>query len=448
MKIKQFEDKGLSHYSYAVLSECQDELVLIDPTRDITPYLEFAQEHNAKIIAVVETHPHADFVSGHLELHRRTGATLYCSNLVGADYPHSVFDEGNTIKFGKIKLSALNTPGHSPDSICVLLEHEEKQKAVFTGDTLFIGDCGRPDLRENVGNFRAKQKELAKQMYHSLREKLLPLLPETIVYPAHGAGTLCGKALSEANQSTIGEEKEHNWSLKTMAESDFVEALTSDQPFIPHYFVYDVEVNKAGAPDLEESLARVPELNESELLSDHLIIDGRPEEIFKEGHLLGAINIQNGGKFETWLGSVLKPEEKCYLIGTDVLGAREMLRKASKIGYETKIMGTVTATNKANILSPKLDVEDFKKHTEDFTIVDVRNQSEVKEGKLFANSIAIPLPELRERMSQVPTDKPIVVHCAGGYRSAVGSSLLEAKLQGNQKVYDLGNSVKEFTPQN
>ena len=172
MIIKQFEDKGLAHYSYAILSECKSEIVLIDSSRDIQPYLNFAKGHNANIIGVIETHPHADFVSGHLELHQKTGATIYCSKLLGAEYPHQTFDNGDKIEFGKITLKAINTPGHSPDSICILLEHDSKQKAVFTGDTLFIGDCGRPDLRENAGNFKAKQKELAKDMYYSLHEKL------------------------------------------------------------------------------------------------------------------------------------------------------------------------------------------------------------------------------------------------------------------------------------
>jgi len=445
MIIKQFEDKGLAHYSYAVLSECKSEIILIDPSRDIQPYLSFATDHLATIIGVIETHPHADFVSGHLELHKKTGATIYCSKLVGAEYPHQTFDNGDKIEFGKITLLALNTPGHSPDSICILLEHEGKQKAVFTGDTLFIGDCGRPDLRENSGNFKAKQKELARDMYYSLHEKLMVLENTTIVHPAHGAGTLCGKALSDSNQSTIGEEKETNWCMKDMSEKDFVETLTTDQPFIPHYFPFDVGINKSGAPNLEESLLKVPVLNsEEEINNSVLIVDGRPEHIFKKGHFKGAINIQNGGKFETWLGSVIKPEERFYLIGADEKEVKDLLYKAAKIGYESNVSGLLWKISDAHDdITDSLDLEKFKRSPQDFTIVDIRNKSEVKEGKPFTTSIEIPLPELRERLNEIPTDKPVVIHCAGGYRSAIGSSLVEAKLKG-QNIFDLGEKVKEF----
>ncbi len=443
MKIIQFEDKGLSHYSYAILSE--GEIALVDPARNIRPYLDFANQHQAKIKAVIETHPHADFISGHQELHAVTGATLYCSKWVGASYPHVSFDEGDAIRLGTLALYALNTPGHSPDSISVVVESEGKKKAVFTGDTLFIGDCGRPDLRENVGNLRASQKELAKQMYRSLREKLLPLPPEVIVYPAHGAGTLCGKALREANQSTMGEEKEHNWSLGTMSEKDFVQILTSDQPFIPYYFRHDVEWNKRGVPPLEEALSAVPLLDSFDSIQKgFFIVDGRPGLKFKKGHLPRAFNIQNGGKFETWLGSVLKPEEKFYLVGSDLREAKELVYKAAKIGYEQNVLGILADTGQFTLGSPLLDLEEFKKNPEGYTIVDVRNASETKTGKAFEHSLLIPLPELRDRLSELPLHKPIVVHCAGGYRSAIGSSLLAEKWGNQVPIFDLGEKVKEF----
>lgn len=182
MIIEQFEDKGLAHYFYAILSECENKIMLIDPSRDITPYLSFAEAHDATIIGVIETHPHADFVSGHMELQQVTGAVMYCSKLLGAEYNHQTFDDGDMLVFGKMKLKALNTPGHSPDSISVVLEHNGQDKAVFTGDTLFIGDCGRPDLREQAGNLTAKREQLAKKMYHSLRDKLLMLEDAVWVY--------------------------------------------------------------------------------------------------------------------------------------------------------------------------------------------------------------------------------------------------------------------------
>ena len=292
MKIEQFEDKGLSHYSYAILSEFEREIILIDPSRNVEPYLEYAKRNEAKIISVIETHPHADFVSGHLELHERLGATIYCSKLVGALYPHQIFDDGDHIEIGEIRLNALNTPGHSPDSICIVLEHEGSDRAVFTGDTLFIGDCGRPDLREKSGNVKAGREQLASQMYHSLRRDLMTLNGDVLVYPAHGAGTLCGKALSEANSSTIRAEKLSNWALQVMTEEEFVKALLEDQPFIPKYFGYDVELNKNGAASFKNSISAI---DRSATVSDKntLIIDTRPKTDFRNGHIKGAINLQN-----------------------------------------------------------------------------------------------------------------------------------------------------------
>ncbi len=228
MQIKQWEDANLAQFSYAILSDCEKKVVLIDPARNPQQYLDYAKENNAEIIGIIETHPHADFISSHLELSQLTGATIYTSSLIDAAYPHTAFDHGNTMELGKIRLTALHTPGHSPDSISILLEHDGKPKAVFTGDTLFIGDCGRPDLREGAGNLRGTRLELAKNMYHPLRDKLIPLNDDITLYPAHGAGTLCGKGLSKANSSTIGQEKQTNWTLQAMTEDEFVKALLSD----------------------------------------------------------------------------------------------------------------------------------------------------------------------------------------------------------------------------
>lgn len=444
MEIKQFEDKNLSHFSYAIWSECANEVVLIDPARNTRPYLDFTEEKGAKIIAVVETHPHADFVSSHLELHQTTGATIYASKLVDAAYPHQTFDEGDSIRFGKIKLWPLNTPGHSPDSISIVLEHDGKQKAVFTGDTLFIGDCGRPDLREGAGNIKAKREDLAKQMYHSLRDKLMKLDDEVVVYPAHGAGTLCGKNLSKESQSTIGQEKQTNWSLQEATEEEFVANLLADQPFVPAYFPFDVELNKKGAPGLAESLAAVKKTASPSSFDPAVwVVDVRKEADFKAGHLPHAVNIQEDGKFETWLGSIIQPEEKFYLVAANEEQLNRVLPRVAAIGYEGAIIEAGVAPQGGE-KEAKLDVKEFKQHTGDYTIVDVRNGSEVENGKIFDNSIAIPLAELRHRAAEIPTDKPIVVHCAGGYRSAAGSSLLKAELKAPAKVFDLSDAVKDF----
>ena len=307
MKIKQFEDKNLAHYSYAVLCDTNAEMILIDPARNPKPYYDFAQEHNAQIIGVIETHPHADFVSSHLQIYKEKGARIFASKLMNPEYPFIGFDEGAMLEMGTVKLKSMNTPGHSPDSISVVLEHDGKDRAVFTGDTLFIGDCGRPDLREQGENLDLKREELARKMYSSLRDKLMLLNDDVVVYPAHGAGTLCGKALSKANSSTIGAEKASNWSLQAMSEAEFVDALTADQPFIPKYFPYDVDLNKKGAPGFQESLEKVVQaqivdaLDKAGALDDQIIIvDSRNAVAYKKKHLKNSINIMDGEKFETW----------------------------------------------------------------------------------------------------------------------------------------------------
>ncbi|MES2063396.1 MAG: MBL fold metallo-hydrolase [Bacteroidota bacterium] len=441
MKIEQFEDKGLSHYSYAILSECENQIVLIDPSRNIAPYLAFADQYRAKIIGVIETHPHADFISGHLELHQLTGATIYCSVLVGANYPHQAFDEGDTIHLGHAKLKSLNTPGHSPDSICIVLEHDGKDKAVFTGDTLFIGDCGRPDLRESAGNIKAKREELAGLMYHSLRDKLTVLDNDVLVYPAHGAGTLCGKALSEAHSSTIEAEKMSNWSLKEITENQFITELLKDQPFIPKYFPYNVEINKQGANSLAGAITAVNRRKPARLNKSIFIIDTRPEAVYKAGHLPGSINLQSGGKFETWLGSIITPGEAFYLVAKNEDTREELIGRIAKIGYEQFIEAAFIGEEGKETME-QLSFSEFMENSAAYTIVDIRNAAEVKEHPVFEKAIPIPLPELRERLSEIRFNNPIVVHCAGGYRSAAGSSILQNAFGEQTKVYDLGEAIK------
>ncbi|MCC5920632.1 MAG: MBL fold metallo-hydrolase [Cyclobacteriaceae bacterium] len=442
MKIQQFEDKGLAHYSYALLAG--DEVYLVDPARNPAPYYEFAKEHSAQIKGVIETHPHADFVSSHLEIHQTTGAKIYVSEMVGADYPHIAFDEGDVIELPeKVKLKAIHTPGHSPDGISIIVEEDGKDKAVFTGDTLFIGDVGRPDLREKAGNMQAKREELAKMMYKS-RDKFMALDDDVVVYPAHGSGSLCGKALSDANSSTIGEEKQTNYALKTMTEDEFVKVLLEDQPFIPKYFPWSVGVNKAGAEDYQKSIDAVKRLDKNHTVKEGaVVIDGRTAEAFKGSHIKGAYNIQEGNKFETWLGSIVSPEEKYYLVAGDEETLESLIQKTSKIGYEKLIAGAFVYDANDGEKSPSLDLEDFKKNPDNYSIIDIRNASETAEGKFFDNAIALPLPELREKASEVANGKPLVVHCAGGYRSAAGSSILQAKLS-DHEVFDLSDAVNEF----
>lgn len=449
MVIEQFEDKNLAHYSYAIMSN--GEMALVDPARDPRPYYDFAKLHNAKITAVIETHPHADFVSSHLEIYKTTGATIYASGLVSAEYLHQPFDEGDAIVLGKITLKSLNTPGHSPDSISIVaLDENDKEQAAFTGDTLFIGDCGRPDLREKAGAITAEKTDLAKQMYHSLRNKLMVLPDNVMVYPAHGAGSLCGKGLSEQNRSIIGAEKISNWSLQNMSEEDFVKELLSDQPFIPKYFPFDVAVNKKGAENFSTSVSNVPKREAvtcqacaKSLNTDILIVDTRPQAQFKKAHLKNAINLMNDTKFETWLGSIVNPGEKFYLAAENETVLNQLMERAAKIGYETQIE-LAFVLEYGNTEMKLFDSEELKNNEEAFTIIDIRNDSEVKDQKIFKNSLHIPLYELRERINEIPVNKPIVVHCAGGYRSAAGSSIIQSKLNGTSLVFDLGEAVKQF----
>ena len=448
MKIEQFEDKNLAHYSYAILSECALEIVLIDPARNPKPYYDFAQENGAKIIAVIETHSHADFVSSHLQIQQETGAKIYASKLMNPHYAFEAFDEGGVLEMGKVKLKALNTPGHSPDSISIVLEHEGADKAVFTGDTLFIGDCGRPDLREKGEDLELKREELARKMYSSLREKLMLLSDAVTVYPAHGAGTLCGKALSKASSSTIGAERATNWSLQGMSEAAFVEALTADQPFIPRYFPYDVELNKKGAPGLDAAMSQVfrsqmidQAEQVSELDPEVVVVDTRNAAAYKQRHVKNSINIMDGEKFETWLGALVSPGDPFYLAAADEETLGVLIERTAKIGYEGFIKAAFVLDFGLET-SPSLDFEAFKEDPEAYTIVDIRNASEAESAPAFKNALNIPLPELDSLFNEIPTDKPVVVHCAGGYRSAAGSSLLENKL--SAEVFDLGERIKAF----
>ncbi|RFN59105.1 MBL fold metallo-hydrolase [Marixanthomonas ophiurae] len=445
MKIKQFEYKPLSHYSYAIISD--GKMALVDPERDPMQYYTFAQANNAEIVAVFETHPHADFVSSHLQVHKETGATIYSSEKTGADYPHTSFDDGNTIKMGYITFTAINTPGHSPDSITIQAT-EGENTALFTGDTLFVGDVGRPDLREKAGHLKAKREELAKMMYNTIQTKFKDLPDSALVYPAHGAGSLCGKGMSaDASSSTLGNERIGNWAFKNQTEEQFINHLLNSQPFIPHYFGYNVAINKEGAENLSESIGRIPlQLAVSEKKDDILVVDSRDEAVFKKNHLPESINIMatsETSKFETWLGSIVKPEEEFYVVVDSVEKANSLLNRIAKIGYEKQVKAVLTLGEKKINQSPAFNLSEFKKNPDAFTIVDIRNESEVNERKFFEEALAIPLHQLREHVSEIPTEKPIMVHCAGGYRSAAGSSILETELK-NTPVFDLSDAVTQF----
>jgi len=445
MDIKQFKDDPLAHYSYAIVSE--GKMALVDPSRNPMQYYRYAESKNARIVAVFETHPHADFVSGHMQIHQETGATIYTSEKLGADYPHKTFDDGDSFEMGKITFSAINTPGHSPDGITIVAKEEDKT-ALFTGDTLFIGDVGRPDLREKAGNMTAKRKELASDMYHTIKNKFTELPDDTLVYPAHGAGSLCGKNMSDDSSSTLGNERQGNWAFKEQTEEEFIEEILKDQPFIPAYFGFDVDLNKTGP----ENVQRTKWANDVKLyvtekeVEEMLVVDTRDEEDYKKGHLSNSINIMcrsQKDKLETWLGAIVKPEEPFYLVVESIERLDEILERVAKIGYEKQIKGIYTLGEDLPVESKEFDLEDFKNNQNNYTIVDIRNTSEVNDGKIFENAIAVPLNELRDDVTDIPSHKPVVVHCAGGYRSAAGSSILENIFDAT-RVYDLSDDIKEF----
>lgn len=449
MEIKQFEDKSLAHFSYAVLSK--GKVGLIDPGRNPLPYYEFAEQHNARIIAVIETHLHADFISSPLEIHNKTGATIYISKLAGAAYPHQAFDGGDEIALGDITLKSIQTPGHSPESISILAINENGQaKAVFTGDTLFVGDCGRPDLRIQGREIQAVLPRFARQLYHSLHDRLMPLPDDIAVFPAHGKGSLCGKNLSQETSSTIGNEKINNWSLQHMDEDRFMSELLADLPFIPKYFPFDVTQNKTGAESFESGISRIEikNLSNCEEFTDSAIpgipvIDSRMASRFRKTHFRNAINLMVDLRFETWLGSIINPKEKFYLIAENEAILNELIERIAKIGYEKQIVGAYVS-DCGNTKSEMMDIQEFHDKANTYTVIDVRNDSEVRAKNIFPDAMHIPLQELRERIREIPLDKPILVHCAGGYRSAAGASIIASALPEKVRVYDFGDQVQLF----
>ncbi|MCS7152606.1 MAG: rhodanese-like domain-containing protein [Bacteroidia bacterium] len=451
MIVKQFFDEPLAQYGYAIISD--GEMAVIDPGRNEKPYLDLAEATGSKIVASCLTHPHADFVSSYWAIAQKTGAKVYASELIGLSVPYVGLKDGDEIKVGKVKLKAYLTPGHSPDSITyVLYDEDGREYAAFTGDWLFIGDVGRADLRAKAGNIQKQREDQARDMYHSLRRMFQILKPATLVYPAHGAGTLCGKALKQFNASTIGVERMDNWAVILAHEADeqtFIEALVSGQPHIPKYFPNSVEVNRRGPTSYYEALQGVkvlgPLTEESAKQIDRsaTIVDARPAAQFRQGHLKGAINIPLGKTFNTWLGTLIAPTEPYYLIVSSQNAYESAIDQVLAIGYEPHLKGVFIGVQYSEEsgpeLLPKEEVQKLKADSKNYTVIDVRDPDEVGSEPLVPGAIHIRLSDLRERINEVPADKPIAVHCAGGYRSAVASSILAAA--GKGKVYDVSDSV-------
>ncbi|MEQ8707334.1 MAG: MBL fold metallo-hydrolase [Phaeodactylibacter sp.] len=441
MHIHQFYDEGLAHASYAIIDN--GKMALVDPARDPQPYISYAKKHAADIVAVFETHPHADFASSHLEFHQTFGTIVYVHPDMGVTYPHQALSDQETVELGNLKIQALDTPGHSPDHNSYLLyDMNGKPHAIFTGDSLFIGDVGRPDLREDAGKFNLTRSELAGKMYETMQSVFKPLPDNVMVYPAHGAGSLCGKNMSDETVSSIGEQRKANWAFSETDKTAFVEELLSGQPNVPKYFPFSVEENRRGVPAYLSSLEKVTRVREAgDLKEEILIIDTRKAELYKKGHLDNSINIPDGEKFETWLGTLIAPGTPFYLVASSEDDLKTVMAKAAKISYEQFIAGIFElekAPVNGKVKAASLDK--IKAAPELYTILDVRSPKEHEQQPAFASSINVPLDQLLERAKQVGNGKPVAVHCAGGYRSAIAASILERAQQ--KEVLDIGDEIK------
>jgi len=438
--IEQFTDEGLSQFTYAILFD--KKIVLVDPSRDPQPFYDYAAQNDATIIAVIETHPHADFVSSHAEIYRKLKTRIYVSERLRARYPHHPVKDGDVIALNDhLLLRILDTPGHSPDSISIVLKENNIDRAVFTGDALLFGDVGRPDLREYGKNENEQRASLAKAMYATIQNKYAPLGDKVIVYPAHGAGSLCGNATRNVTSSTIGYEKQNNHAFHHANETDFVTAILKDLPFIPKYFPYDVELNRAGAADVQPGIRQVPFKEENfQPAGDALVVDIRPKSDLQDAYYPGAIYVPEGTKFETWLGTVIAPEKRFYLVVQDESAFNTAIRKLAKIGYESNVEGGFVYTVK-NKYPVSLNGKPFSlTDANDYTIIDVRNKKEYDEAPIIASSVNIPLPELDKRLAEIPKNKPIVVHCASGYRSSIAASILRKEYP-QLSILDLGEDI-------
>jgi glyoxylase-like metal-dependent hydrolase (beta-lactamase superfamily II)/rhodanese-related sulfurtransferase len=442
IQIHQFEDTDLAIYSYALVS--QWAMVIIDPTRDPQPYYDYADTHQAKIIGVIETHPHADFASSHLEIAQTTQAKIFVSTLVWAEYPHTWFDDGDEIKVGSATLQAINTPGHSPDSISILaLDSSGKQLAVFTGDTLFVGDVWRADLRESVGNIQQQQEDLAKSMYTSTREKLMTLQHHTLVLPAHGSGTLCGKWLSDDNRSTIEKELMTNPALQTISQEEFVSYLTSEQPHIPLYFPISVEHNKTGNRSIEEAKKMIAIVGIESLETNKGIIDTRPSLDYLKYKYPWSINIPLGNQFSTTLWSLFSLDQKLLFIVENMRTYQSLVKYLLKIGYEEACWGIIVLQHEA--LSPHTLWDTIT--AQDHRIIDVRSPATAAKNPIFEDqsTIRIPLYELNNRVDELPNNKILVPFCWWSYQSDIALSIIK-KERPELTVHKFGDALWEMMP--
>lgn len=437
MVFKQFYLPCLAHASYVIGDEQTGTAAVVDPQRDTDQYIAFAAEHALKIKHVFLTHLHADFVAGHLELRDREGATIYLGAAAKAAYSFTPMHDGEILEFGRVRLKVLETPGHTPESISILVFDlsisNTQPHAVLTGDTLFIGDVGRPDLRAALG---WSAIELGGMLFDSLHRKLLALPDQSLVYPAHGAGSLCGKALSKETFSTLGEQRRTNYALQPMSKESFIQVVTADQPEAPAYFTYDAVLNSEERPTLDETLARVNPMTLDDLLAlqevGAQILDSRDPGEFASAHLAGSINIGLGGQYATWAGTVLDRDHPIVIIA-DPGRENEAATRLGRIGFDHvvgylkdglhSLKSRLDLTVTTERVSAPYAAELLSSHEPPLAI-DVRTPRE-REQKHIAGSLGVPLNHLAENLGKIPKDRSLLVYCAGGYRSSIAASLLQ-----------------------
>lgn len=432
VQLEQFYLACLAHASYLVASD--GVAAVIDPQRDVDLYLDLARKNSLKIEHIIETHLHADFVSGHHELAARTGANIYIGARSGCSFPHVAVKDGDFLQFGKCRLDFLSTPGHTLESICIAmtdLGEASRPRAVFTGDTLFVGDVGRPDLSTQFS-----PQELAAMLYHSLHDKVLKLPDDTQVYPAHGAGSLCGRQMSSERSSTIAKERQRNYALQCQCEEEFVRLLTDGLPPKPEYFFRDVELNRRGAAVLSDIPQPLPVRAPEVLLLEKegaVVLDTRPAMQFAVAHVPGSIHIALSGQYASWAGRILGLDRRIILVGEDTDHVRESQIRLARVGIENVaayledgIAGWIAAGYELDYI-PQVSVQEFaellEKDKEHITVLDVREPSEIEAGAI-AGSVRIPLGQLQSRADEVGRDELVVVHCKGGYRSSIATSIL------------------------
>lgn len=431
MYFEQFYLGCLAHASYLLASE--GEAVVVDPQRDVELYLKAAADHGVTIRHIFESHLHADFVSGHKELAARTGATIYMGAPAGATFPHVPVGDGFQLKFGKGSIGVLETPGHTTESICLVVTDEERSKApwaVLTGDTLFIGDVGRPDL--SPGHTPA---QLAGLLYDSLHNKLLTLPDDVLVYPAHGAGSLCGKNMRAERSSTIGTERLTNYALQIKSREEFVAQLTSNLPARPEYFLKDAEINRTGAAplsDLPPMRAIAPSELKTMLNAGEIALDVRPGDEFAAGHVPGSVNIALGGQFASWAGTVLGLAAHPVLVAASDSQLEEARLRLTRVGIEVLdgyLDGGVAAWTQAGfplaaIAQMTASELDARVRSRAVQVLDVRREPEWDAAHI-EGATWWPLDNFRVSPPEIDHDAPIAVHCKGGYRSMIASSLLQ-----------------------